>query len=145
LTKAGAVGRACKLACSYGLESDPVVTAEFLAKPTLLKRHSNIPIYKFKVPPSQISSPQVGNERLLGHAEEVSNPQRWLDLEITEGCSIYRGPPRSPYFVSSLNNSLAGSTKEPTGLPCLGRDVPFPREASGGKDPPQSRPFAWLQ
>ena len=35
LAKAGAVGRACKLAFSDGMESDPVVAAEFLAKLTL--------------------------------------------------------------------------------------------------------------
>ena len=35
LARAGAAGRACKLAFSYGLESDPVVAAKFLAKLTL--------------------------------------------------------------------------------------------------------------
>ena len=32
---AGAVGRACKFAFSYGLESDPAVAAKFLANLTL--------------------------------------------------------------------------------------------------------------
>jgi hypothetical protein len=36
LSRAGAVGRACKLAFSYGMKSDQVVAAEFLAKLTLL-------------------------------------------------------------------------------------------------------------
>ena len=35
LARAGAVGRVCMLAFSYGLESDPVVAAEFFAKLTL--------------------------------------------------------------------------------------------------------------
>ncbi len=35
LEKVGAVGRAVKLAFSFGLESDPLVAAEFLAKLTL--------------------------------------------------------------------------------------------------------------
>ena len=32
LAGAGAVGRACKLAFSYGLETDPEIAAKFLAK-----------------------------------------------------------------------------------------------------------------
>jgi hypothetical protein len=51
LAKAGAVGRACKLAFSYGMESDSVVAAEFLAKLTLHQRHSHIPVYESKVVP----------------------------------------------------------------------------------------------
>jgi hypothetical protein len=41
LAGAGAVGRACKLAFSYGLESDPGIAAKFLAKLTLGVRHSH--------------------------------------------------------------------------------------------------------
>jgi hypothetical protein len=51
LAKVGAVGRACKPAFSYGLESDPVIAAGFLAKLTLHHRHSHIPIYDSKVAP----------------------------------------------------------------------------------------------
>ena len=51
MARAGAVGRTCKLAFSYGLESDPMVAAEFLAKLTLQRRHSHIPVYDSKVAP----------------------------------------------------------------------------------------------
>jgi hypothetical protein len=46
------VDRACKIAFSFGLESDPIVAAEFLAKLTLQKRHDHIPIYVSKVTPA---------------------------------------------------------------------------------------------
>jgi hypothetical protein len=39
LTGAGQVGRACKVAFTYGLETDPAVAAEFLKKLTLQDRH----------------------------------------------------------------------------------------------------------
>ena len=48
LAKARAVGRACKLAFSYGMESDPVLAPEFLSKLTLLQRHPHIPGYESK-------------------------------------------------------------------------------------------------
>ena len=51
MTKAGAVGRACKLAFSYGLEFELAAAAEFLAKLTFQERHSHIPIYESKVAP----------------------------------------------------------------------------------------------
>ena len=52
LARAGAVGKACKIAFSFGLESDPVVAAELLGKLTLQKRHENIPIYVSTVSPA---------------------------------------------------------------------------------------------
>jgi hypothetical protein len=42
LAGAGAVGRACKLAFSYGQETNPGIAAKFLAKVTLEARHSHI-------------------------------------------------------------------------------------------------------
>jgi hypothetical protein len=53
LTGAGALSRACKLAFSYGLESDPEVAAEFLSKLTLKKKHYHIPLYTAKVRPTK--------------------------------------------------------------------------------------------
>jgi len=49
--------RVCKLAFSYGLESDPVIATDFLDKLTLHHRHSYIPIYNSKVVPDRIASP----------------------------------------------------------------------------------------
>jgi hypothetical protein len=43
------VGRACKLAFSYGLESDPEIAAKFLSKLALKKRHSHIPVHVSKI------------------------------------------------------------------------------------------------
>ena len=42
LAGAGSVGRACKIAFSYGLESDPGIAAEFMAKLALTKKHGHI-------------------------------------------------------------------------------------------------------
>ncbi len=42
LASAGEVGRACKIAFTYGIESDPVVASKFLAKLILPARHSHI-------------------------------------------------------------------------------------------------------
>ncbi len=51
LAGAGAVGRACKLTFSYGLESEPAVAAKFLAKLTLRAKHSHIEAYIPKIKP----------------------------------------------------------------------------------------------
>ncbi len=45
LAGAGEVGRACKVAFTYGLETDPLVAAEFLRKLTLQSRHSHIALH----------------------------------------------------------------------------------------------------
>ena len=51
LAGAGAVGRACKLAFSYGLETEPEIAAEFLAKLSLKARHAHIQAHVPKVKP----------------------------------------------------------------------------------------------
>ena len=51
LPGAEAVGRACKLAFYYGLESDPKIAAEFLAKLTLKQRNAHIPAHVPTVKP----------------------------------------------------------------------------------------------
>ena len=51
LAGAGAVGRACKLAFSYGLEKNPGIATKFLAKLTMGARHSHIDAYVPKVKP----------------------------------------------------------------------------------------------
>ena len=43
LAGTGAMGRACKLAFSYGLESDPAIATKFLSKLTLKKKYDHIP------------------------------------------------------------------------------------------------------
>ena len=48
---AGVVGRACKSAFSYGLESDPAVAAKFLTKLTLGIKHAHIQPYVPKIKP----------------------------------------------------------------------------------------------
>ena len=45
----GAMGRAWKLAFSYGLESDQVIAAKFMSKLTLHKKHDTIPEFVAKV------------------------------------------------------------------------------------------------
>ena len=44
-----AMGRACKLAFSYGLESNAYIAAKFLSKFTLKKKHGHIPEFAAKV------------------------------------------------------------------------------------------------
>ena len=51
LAGAGAMGRACKVAFSYGLESDPVIAAKFLSKLNLKKKYDHIPEFVAKVKP----------------------------------------------------------------------------------------------
>jgi hypothetical protein len=51
LASAGAVGRACKLAFSFGLEADPGIAAEFRARLALKKKHGHIPEHVTKVKP----------------------------------------------------------------------------------------------
>jgi hypothetical protein len=51
LAGAEAVGRACKVAFSYGLESDQEITAKFIFKLTMKERHSHIPMHVSKIIP----------------------------------------------------------------------------------------------
>jgi hypothetical protein len=48
------VGKACKLAFSFGTESDPIVVATFLAKLTRTTPHTHVPS-----PPSSFKTPFV--------------------------------------------------------------------------------------
>jgi hypothetical protein len=58
LARVGEVGKACKVAFSYGLEQDPEVAAKFLSKLTLKQRHTHIPVYIPKIKPSANRIPQ---------------------------------------------------------------------------------------
>ena len=53
LAGVGEVGRACKVAFTYGVETDPEVAASFLAKLTLPARHSKIPPHTSVVRPTR--------------------------------------------------------------------------------------------
>jgi len=57
LAGAGAVGRGCKLAFSYGLKTNPGIAAKFLAKLTMGTRHSHIEAHVPKVNPPRICIP----------------------------------------------------------------------------------------
>ncbi len=54
LAGAGQVGRACKVAFTYGLETHPEVAAKFLKKLTLQARHSHIASHTSTVKPAKI-------------------------------------------------------------------------------------------
>ena len=61
LAGAGAVGRACKLAFSYGVESDPEVAAKFLAKLTIMgTKHAHIQAFVPKIKPPKNCIPLKG-------------------------------------------------------------------------------------
>ena len=57
LAGAGELGRACKVAFTYGVEADPEVTASFLSKLTLQERHSHVPLHPSTRKPSKNSIP----------------------------------------------------------------------------------------
>jgi hypothetical protein len=57
LAGAGELGRACKVAFTYGFESDPEVAANFLAKLTLQARHSHVPLHPSSLKPAKNSIP----------------------------------------------------------------------------------------
>jgi hypothetical protein len=54
LAGCGVVGKACKLVFSYGIESNPIVAATFLAKLTRTTPHTHVPS-----PPSSFKTPFV--------------------------------------------------------------------------------------
>jgi len=58
LVGAGAVGRACKLVLSYGIEPEPEVASKFLSKLTLKARHTYNHVHVPKVEPPAICIPQ---------------------------------------------------------------------------------------
>ena len=49
MAEAGSMGRACKLAFSYGLETDLKIAAKFLAKLTMKERHAHFQVHVSKV------------------------------------------------------------------------------------------------
>ena len=51
------MGRACKLAFSYGLESDPVIAAKILSQLTLKQKHDHIPSFVARVKPTRNCTP----------------------------------------------------------------------------------------
>ena len=51
------MGRACKLAYFYGLESDPEIAAKFLSKLTLKQKHEHILSIVATVKPSRNCTP----------------------------------------------------------------------------------------
>jgi hypothetical protein len=51
------MGRACKVAFTYGVEADPVVVASFLSMPTLKERHSHVPLHPSSLKPAKNSIP----------------------------------------------------------------------------------------
>jgi len=59
LAGCGAVCKACKFAFSYGIESDPIVAATFLAKLTRTVPHTHVPM-----PPSSFKTAFFYRSRL---------------------------------------------------------------------------------
>ena len=57
LAGAGELGRACKVAFTDGVESDPEVAASFLSKLALQARHSHVPLHPSSLKPTKNSIP----------------------------------------------------------------------------------------
>ena len=57
LAGAGELGRACKVAFTYGVEADPEVATSFLSKQTLQARHSHVPMHPSSLKPTKNSIP----------------------------------------------------------------------------------------
>ena len=57
LARCGAVGKACKLAFSYGTKSNPEVAATFLAKITRPTLHEHVPAFPSEYKTAKITIP----------------------------------------------------------------------------------------
>jgi hypothetical protein len=57
LAGAWELGRACKVAFTYGVEADPEVAASFLSKLTLHVKHSHVPLHPSSLKPTKNSIP----------------------------------------------------------------------------------------
>jgi len=55
----GDLGRACKMAFTYGIEADPEVAASFLTKMTLRARHYHVPLHPSSLKPAKNSIPMT--------------------------------------------------------------------------------------
>ena len=128
----GAMGRACKLAFSYCLESDPAIAAKFLSKLTLKKKHAHIPdfVARVKSAGNSIHLKQGSNGRLLWNAEEVSSPPAWLDVGAHAGrCpNPFDSGTAEEVRITLLIQWSIGA--RPMGLPGLCHDVSLPQEAT---------------
>ncbi len=83
LAGAGAVGRACKLAFSYGLETDPVVAAKFLDKLTLGKKHAHIQAYVPKIKPPRNNIPlKAVTNAFSGMPKKSAAHRDWWTWEL---------------------------------------------------------------
>jgi hypothetical protein len=60
LAGVGELGRACKVAFTYGVEADHEVAASFLAELTLQTRHSHMPLHPSSLKPAKNSIPLIG-------------------------------------------------------------------------------------
>ena len=131
LAGAGAMGRACKLAFSYGLETDPEIAATFLAKLTLKARHTHIPAHvrKVKPPGNRISSRGC----FRGDAKEIGYTPGRMDVGTSSGRRPDLIHGYAPPEVCGTLFKWILATRH-VGLPGLGVVMPFPQEATGGKN-----------
>ncbi len=82
------MGRACKLAFFYGLETDPEIAAKFLSKLTLKSKHEHIPEHVPKVIPPSNCIPLKGLRMPSGACPRSRQPTGTVDMRAIEG----RGP-----------------------------------------------------
>ena len=74
-----AVGRACKIAFAYGIETDPMIAAEFLSKLTIKDKHTHIPAHDPKVkPPTNLIPIKTLTDAFSGMPKKsASHPDGW--------------------------------------------------------------------
>jgi len=126
LSKAGAVGRAFKHVFSYGMEYDPVIAADFLAKLTLHHQDSQIPIYDSKVVPRSNCIPlKAGTNAFSGMPKNSAADRDGWTWELPR--DVAERPTTAALlrkFAELFSNgALLG----------FGPDVPLPQEAPGGQ------------
>ncbi len=133
LVGAGAVGRACKIAFSYGLETDQAVAARFLAKLTLQAKHSYIQPYIAKVKPPRNCTPLKAVTDAFSSMPKKSAAHRdgWT-------WELLRDAAQTPSTASLLRRFSERTllqrslTERPVGVPCFCASLPVPQEAAGG-------------
>jgi hypothetical protein len=93
------MGRACKLAFSYGLDSDPAIEAKFMSKLTLKKKHVHILDFVARVKPAGNSIPlKAATDAFYGipkksaaHRDDLAPEGRGLDPFDSDTTEEVRG------------------------------------------------------
>jgi hypothetical protein len=82
----GDVGRACKAASIYGLETDPEVAAKFFEKVMLQSRRVHIASHTSSFKPAKNLNPLKAiaeDSQEFKNAQAIGNSHRWMEVGTT--------------------------------------------------------------